>query len=182
MAVPSRFTVLSCLLLFAAACPSELPHPAVDATRHLCCNLRYERTTISDVNYQRGTLIPYGTPVRITRVTRKGVVFEAPGYPPITLLFRYGRRVLTLDDYLERVLQRQDPRPEVARRPLPIREAITQGRVVPGMTRADVLHAIGHPPVHRTPSLGAPEWRYWQNRWEEFVVRFDGDRVTAIGR
>jgi len=166
--------------LTIAACTQPLPHPLTDTTRHLCCNVRYERTTIADVNFQRGTLIPVGTPVRITRVTNKGVVFEAPGHPPITLVLKYGRRQLTLDEYLDRVLLQTDPRRELARLPRPTRQAIEAGRVEPGMTRRQVVMALGYPPAHRTPSLASPEWLYWQNRWEIFSVRFDGDRVTAV--
>lgn len=170
------------ILAVVAGCTTSLPHPWVDTTRHLCCNLHYERTTIADVNFQRGTLIPVGTPVRITRVTGKGVVFEAPGHPPITLLLRYGRRNLDLDRYLERVFVTEDPRARLARMPRDVRTAVEQSRVVPGMTKEQVLLSLGYPPAHRTPTLDAPEWHYWQNRWEEFVVRFDEDRVASVGR
>lgn len=169
-------------LVVAAGCATSLPHPYVDTVRYLCCNLHYERTTIADVNYQRGTAIPVGTPVRITRVTAKSVGFEAPGHPPITLLLRYGRRVLDLDAYLDRIFLTTDPRARVARLPPRVRAAIAESRVQPGMTREQVLLSIGYPPAHRTPTLESSEWRYWQNRWEEFVVRFDGDRVVSVGR
>jgi outer membrane protein assembly factor BamE (lipoprotein component of BamABCDE complex) len=165
-----------------AGCTTTIPHPWVGTTRHLCCNLRYERTTITDVNYQRGTLIPVGTPVQVTRVTNKGVVFEAPNHPPITLVLKYGRRQLSLDDYLDRILVATDPRRALARLPKRTRTAIEEGRVEPGMTREQVLMAIGYPPAHRTPTLSSPEWLYWRNRWETFTVRFKGDRVTSVSR
>jgi hypothetical protein len=58
--------------------------------------------------------------------------------------------------------------------------AIEQGTVEPGMTRADVLMALNYPPASRTPSLDASEWHYWHNRWKEYVVVFDGDRVARV--
>jgi hypothetical protein len=180
--LPSGRCVLTALLALAvlAGCATPLPHPYVGTTRYLCCNLHYERTKIADVNFQRGTLIPFGTSVRITQVTTKGVTFEAPGHPPITLLLRYGRRNITLDDYIDRIFVADDPRPRVARLPRRVRRAIEAGRVEPGMTRAQVLLALGYPPAHRTPTLDAPEWHYWRNRWEQFVVRFEGDRVASV--
>ena len=165
--------------LAAGGCAHPLPHPWTGTTRHLCCNLRYERTTITDVNFQRGTLIPVGTAVRVTRITSTAVVFEAPGHPPITLVLKYGRRRLTLDEYLDRVLLSTDPRRELARLPRPTRRAIEAAHLAAGMSRRHVLMAIGHPPAHRTPSLASPEWLYWQNRRETFTVRFDGERVVT---
>ena len=38
-----------------------------------------------------------------------------------------------------------------------IRIDITQGVVVPGMTRDQVLMALGYPPAHETPSLDSPQ-------------------------
>ena len=180
--MPHRRVLGLAALAAASACTTPLPHDFTDTTRHLCCNLHYEKTKISDVNFQRGTLIPLGTPVRITQVTAKGIVFEAPGHPPITLLLRYGRRTLTLDDYLAQVFLTADPRPELARLPRARREAVTQSRVEPGMSRDEVLMALGYPPAHRTPVLDASTWIYWQNRWQHFAVHFDADRVARVQR
>jgi hypothetical protein len=60
--------------------------------------------------------------------------------------------------------------------------AIEQGTVEPGMTKADVIMALNYPPASRTPSLDAPEWHYWRTRWNEYVVAFDGDRVSRVGQ
>jgi len=45
-----------------------------------------------------------------------------------------------------------------------------------------VLMSLGYPPVHRTPSLDAPQWTYWENRWVSYVVYFDGDKVSRVQR
>jgi hypothetical protein len=50
------------------------------------------------------------------------------------------------------------------------------------MTRDQVLMSLGYPPAHRTPSLDSPQWTYWQNRWQSFVVDFNGDKVDAVRR
>jgi hypothetical protein len=50
------------------------------------------------------------------------------------------------------------------------------------MTRDQVLMSLGYPPAHRTPSLSASTWTYWQNRWVTMVVAFEGDRVSRVVR
>src|SRR5262249_7111941 len=69
----SRTLVLVLALAASAACDRlrpapEVPNPLNGATRYLCCNLYYEKTTISDVAYQVGTKIPFGTRVHVEHV------------------------------------------------------------------------------------------------------------------
>jgi hypothetical protein len=180
----SRLAVLAVLAPLAAAVtgcvPPGPPNPAVGETRFLCCNLRYEKNAVTDVNYQVGTLIPVGTRAHITEAGGNRVTFEAEGHPPLTVVFKYGRKALSFDEYLDRLLVRDDPR-----RTLPagnVRALVEAGEVEPGMTRDQVIMALGYPPAHRTPSLSAPTWTYWQNRWITMVVAFDGDRVSRVVR
>ena len=60
------------------------------------------------------------------------------------------------------------------------KRAIMSGEVEVGMSRAAVLVALGYPPKHKTPSLQGNQWRYWRNRFNTFVVLFEGDKVKAI--
>src|SRR5207249_755126 len=49
-------------LVLASACKGpSVPHPLTSQTRYLCCNMRYEKPEVSDANYLKGTLIPFGT-------------------------------------------------------------------------------------------------------------------------
>ena len=194
---------LSLALTLVAACkPPAVPSPLVGQSRHLCCNLFYEKPSINDVNYQRGTMIPFGTPVEIQSVSGRTVHFQATGHPPIELQLRYGRKVLTMEQFLDRLFVVEDPharlrkvrvdktrgkktadrataaqRAEVQR----INEAIERAQVVPGMTRDEVLMAIGYPPAHRS-AITSNDWTYWENRVAEFYVRFDGDKVGQVQR
>lgn len=60
------------------------------------------------------------------------------------------------------------------------RNAILSGSVEPGMSKASVVVALGYPPKHRTASLYSNQWRYWQNRFNTFVVHFADDKVTHV--
>ncbi|MDZ7788850.1 MAG: hypothetical protein U5K73_12165 [Halofilum sp. (in: g-proteobacteria)] len=60
------------------------------------------------------------------------------------------------------------------------REAIEAGEIERGMSKDAVLVARGFPPAHETPSIRMDEWRYWNSGNDTRVVRFDGDRVSAV--
>ena len=179
--LPGLLALGALALGLVAACKGPaVPNPLNGQTRYLCCNLHYEKPHISDVNFQQGALIPFGTQVRILEVRGDSVKFEAAGNPPIQLDLRYGRKFIGFDQYLDRVFVTTDPRTHLKKVPAKVVKLIEQGSVEPGMTREQVLMALGYPPAHRTPNLDAPEWHYWQNRWHQFVVYFDGDKVSRI--
>jgi len=163
-----------------AACNAPLQSPFLGQTRYLCCNLHYDKTTITDVNYQVGTLVPLGTPVTITDVRQKSVTFEPQGQPPITLVLKYGRKQTTMDALFSRLFLTTDPRRGLARVPAKTRALIEVGDIANGMTKDEVVMALGYPPAHRTPSIDGAVWQYWQDRWHQFSVYFDGDRVTRF--
>ena len=50
-----------------------------------------------------------------------------------------------------------------------------------GMTREQVLMALGYPISSENPDLSADLWRYWMSSFAEFQVQFDGNgRVREI--
>jgi len=161
-----------------AACNQPVQSPFLGQTRYLCCNLHFEGTKITDVNYQVGTLIPVGTPVTITDVRQKSVTFAPQGMPPITLVLRYGRKATSMETLFSQLFLTTDPRKELARMPKETRALIEFGDIANGMTKAQVLMALGYPPAHRTASLESPVWNYWQDRWHQFSVFFEGGKVS----
>jgi hypothetical protein len=167
-------------LAVVTGCNQPVNSPFIGQTRYLCCNLHYEQTKITDVNYQVGTLVPLGTPVTITDVRQKSVTFTPQGQPPITLVLRYGRKQTSMDEVFSRLFLTTDPRKELKRIPAKTRALIEVGDIANGMTREQVLMALGYPPAHRTPTLDGPVWQYWQDRWHQFSVYFDGQRVSRF--
>jgi hypothetical protein len=157
--------------------------------RYTCCNIRYERPEITDVNYTTGALIPYGTRVQILEVKKNAVRFQPDGHPEMTLVYRHGRKIHPFEQYLDRIFLTDDPRRGMAttgKKKAPagskFAKSIENGLVEQGMTKDEVLKTLGYPPAHRTASLESPVWTYWRNRWETYVVYFDGDRVDRISR
>jgi hypothetical protein len=192
----SRASLVVATLALALACKGPaVPNPMTGETRYTCCNIHYEKTEITDVNYLTGAVIPFGTRVQILEVRKNSVKFQPEGQPPITLVLRHGRKVLAMDEYLNRLFLREDPHAKLST-PKPAkggkgaaaaetdktRKNIEQGVVDVGMTKEQVLMAVGYPPAHRTPSLQSPVWTYWSNHWSSFEVYFDGDRVSRVSR
>ena len=196
----ARACAVAFAVLVAIACKGPtVPHPMNGEMRYTCCNMHYEKPEISDVNYQKGALIPFGTRVQIIEVRHESVKFQPTGHPPITLVLKYGKEGgLTMDQLLERTFPREDPHAKLAKaapksgknpkgaKPAAdverTRKLIEQGVVEAGMTKDQVLMAKGYPPAHRTPSLDSPMWTYWENRWVTSEVYFDGDRVVRVNR
>lgn len=180
-----------------AGCPGpKVESPLSGQMRYTCCNIRYEKPEISDVNYQQGAIIPYGTRVQIIEVRKNEVKFLPVGHPEMTLVYKHGRKVYPFEQQLDRLFLADPPKmvstpaaaskskkkgAPAAAKPR-FEKQIEQGLVEPGMSRAEVLMALGYPPAHRTPSLEQPIWTYWRNRWDVFMVYFDGDKVDRIGR
>ena len=182
---------LALAALLAACKGPAVPHPMTNATRYLCCNLHYEKPEVSDANYLKGTLIPFGTRVQVLEVRKNTVKFQAEGHPPITLVLKYGKDAIGMDQYLELIFLREDPHAKLPKRGKDkkqaaaaehIRKLIEEGTVEPGMTKDEVITVLGYPPAHRTPSLSSPNWTYWANRWVTFEVYFDGDKVSRVQR
>jgi SmpA / OmlA family len=178
-----RWIGISGLLALAllAGCPAKrVPNALEGQSRYTCCNIRYEKDEINDANYQVGTIIPFGTRVQILEVGGDRVKFQAEGAPPITWFRRFGKDV-PMETYLSRLFLETDPKTKLSpKMPAKTRKLLEQGVVEPGMTRDQVLLSLGYPPAHRTPSLAVNSWHYWRNRFVQFDVYFDGDKVDRV--
>jgi len=180
-------TVLACVLAAAPlAALAQLPPPPPalpdPANGFLCCNMRTDGSWISDSNYFSidKKVIPLGTPVKALGYGRQRVYVEfADGKQAIGN--DYSRN-LNLTAFARRYIVAEDPRQKLAGYPPRIRKAIEAGRLVPGMTREQVIMAVGYPISSENPDLNAPVWRYWLSTWAEYQVMFGPDNlVKEIG-
>jgi hypothetical protein len=174
--------LLALVLMLPGCVGPVIPDARTGETRYLCCNLHYEKPKITDVTYQVGTMVPFGTQVKIVSVRRNAVEFQPVGYPTILMVLKAGDKQLTIDQLIDQWFVTNDPRRALKKVPAKRMKLIEQGIVDDGMTKTEVKTALGIPPAHRTPTLDSSEWHYWQNRWAEWVVYFDGDKVVRIQR
>lgn len=152
-----------------------------------CCNLRSDGSWISDINYAESGkyVIPLGTRAKVTGYGRYRVYVEIDGRSQ-TLGNDYSRD-LAPGEFAQRWVVTEDPHLKLAAWPPKIQTAVKTARVTLGMTREQVLMAVGYPITSENPHLDAPMWRYWLWTTQEFQVLFDdagrvkdvlGDKVT----
>ena len=90
-------------------------------------------------------------------------------------------RNLDLSAFAQRYIVAADPRKKIAGYSPKVRKAIETARVMPGMTREQVLMAVGYPVSSENPQLDAKVWRFWLSSFAEFQVIFGADgRVKEI--
>lgn len=147
---------------------------------YTCCNLHYENDWISDGNYASLPMIPAGTPIKVLSYGRNRAQVEIGG-KPMRLGHDYGRAQESTEQWVAKIVVQADPKTKIASYPAEVREAIQLGRVMPGMTKEQVLIAVGYPLTSETPSLDARVWRHWVTSFGEYQLNWGNDgRVEEI--
>lgn len=156
--------------LSATVSAQALPEPAEG---FLCCNMRTDGKWISDINYAEDgkTIIPAGTPIKALGYGRHRVNVEIKGGKQ-SIGNDYSRD-LDLPSFAKRYIVAADPTTKLSSYPPRIRRAIERSKLMPGMTREQVLMSVGYPVSSENPTLEAKTWRYWLSSFAEFQVVFD---------
>jgi hypothetical protein len=165
--------------LFAATAAWAQPLPE----GYLCCNMRSDGSWISDINYQESGkfVVPAGTPLKALGWGRYRVEVALPTLPQgRQWLGNDYSRDIAMDAFARRYIVREDPAAKLAGWPQKIQDAVTSARVTKGMSREQVLMALGYPISSETPHLDAKVWRYWLWTFSEFRVVF-GDDGLVLG-
>jgi hypothetical protein len=148
-------------------------------------NLFQERGVFRTTNYRKGVPIPINTPATLLAMDSNQAMLKDQA----TLKLLETGEQLIIENTPKHTL---DPMPVafakvVATSKVDLsqftdteRAAILAGEVKPGMSKKSVIAAIGYPPQNKTPSLDDNDWRYWENRFGTFVVRFKNDKVEKV--
>jgi hypothetical protein len=176
--VKTRALIPLLLAIAAAATPSVFAQRAVDPPLpqpegFLCCNMRGSGDWISDINYTDAgqQLIPLGSPTKVTGYGRHRVFVTIDGKRQA--IGNDYSRDLKPEVFARRYVVSEDPRTKLAGYPAKVRQAIQAGRIGRGMTREQVLMAVGYPISSENPRLDATTWRYWVSSFSEYQVVFD---------
>jgi hypothetical protein len=175
-----KLPVAASLLAFAICTPVAANAQTTDlGDAFLCCNMRTNGSWISDSNYMESgkTIIPFGTPAKFAGFGRYRVNIDIDGKRQ-SIGNDYSRD-LTMDVFARRYLVKDDPRPRVAAAPPKVRSAIQSARVTKGMTREQVLIALGWPISSENPHLDAATWKYWLWSFSPFTLHFDANGRLA---
>jgi hypothetical protein len=104
------------------------------------------------------------------------------GGPSYTIAFNYGRKQQSASQYFRYILRETNPMDTIRDASPTIAAAIRAGRLVQGMTKEQTLIARGYPPAHRTPSLEANEWIYYDTPGFVDRVVFADGKIQSVTR
>ena len=144
---------------------------------YTCCNLHYDKDYISDANWTHAAMIAAGAKIKVVSYGNNVANVEIDG-KPMRIGQDYGRKQESLEAFVSKLVVKANPHGKIDRYPEPVRAAIKEGKVIPGMTREQVIIAVGYPPTHKTESLDAKVWHHWQSRAGRFEVNWS-DKGTV---
>lgn len=187
-----RFWLLTAVVVAAAltACKNNETKPESNQTAEVakttsirtgyaCCNLHYEGDWISDSNLAQLAFIPAGTPISVKKIEDYRAYIDVNG-KPMRLGLDYGRELETTEQWVNKLVVLDDPKLKIAKFPPLIRKAIEAGKLVKGMSREQVIIAVGHPQTNENPRLEGPYWRYWWSSFGPYYVYWSGNKVSKI--
>lgn len=159
MRMPS-FPTTATLLLAAAlgGCATRLPEPVSGYT---CCNLHASGGWVSSGNVLGGSFVPAGQPAKADTIKRQYYVYGEVGGESYAFRNDSARSEQDTLVWLRRIIVAEDPRARMAHWSPAVRNAVGAGRVMPGMSRDQVIVALGYPSAEDTRDLDSPTWRYW---------------------
>jgi hypothetical protein len=146
---------------------------------YTCCNFHYDKDWISDANWRQLPMIPAGAKIKVLDYGSNRAAVEIDG-KPWRIGHDYGRREETLQQFIQKLVVQNDPKARIAKYPDRVRQAIHDGKVLPGMTREQAIIAVGYPPTHRTPSLEASVWNMWSTRAGRYEIHWSKGTVAKL--
>jgi len=146
---------------------------------YACCNLHYDGDWISDSNLAQLPFIAAGTPINVKKIDGYRAYVEVDG-KPMRLGLDYGRVQETTQQWVNKLVVLEDPKPKIAKFSPAIRKAIEAGKLMRGMNKEQVIIAVGHPQTNENPDLNGPYWRYWWSSFGPYYVYWAKGTVSKI--
>jgi len=163
------------LLLLAAFGPAAQvaaqTAPAAGQSGYTCCTFHHSGDWISDANWFIHPKIPAGTPIRVVAYGDWRVDVDIGGRR-MSLGLDYGRKQ-NLRTWAKLMILAEDPKERFDAWPASVQEAVKAGKVALGMTKEQVIAALGYPPAHATASLDTVQWKYWYSTHGTYLVSWD---------
>lgn len=141
--------------------------------------LQYEKNRYRTTNYRRGFLLPINTEVKLIDIDSKSITVQIVSSGKELLIENVEKH--TNEDTIQAFEKLFAPvKVNLAQFNVLGQKQIKTGTVVPGMRKQAVIAAIGYPPAIGTPSLEQDQWKYWNSRFNTFIVHFKNGRVSKI--
>lgn len=146
---------------------------------YACCNLHYSGDWISDSNLAQLPFIAAGTPISVKKIDGYRAYVEIDG-KPMRLGHDFGRAEETTEQWVSKIVVLEDPKPKIAKFAPAVRNAIAKGQLMKGMSKEQVIMAVGHPQTNENPKLDGPYWRYWWSSFGPYYVYWAKGSVSKI--
>ena len=143
-----------------------------------CCNLHYEKDWISDGNYSGLPMLPAGIPIKVLSLGRHKA-YALVGGNKMRLGHDYGRDQESLEQWIRKIVVEENPATRIASYPTDVQAAIREGHICIGMTKEQVIVAIGYPITSDTSSTDASLWHHWVSSFEEYKLLWSPDGMLG---
>lgn len=158
----------------AAASTASAGAQSVGENRFACCNLRHEKSWMSDRPILARPFVPVGTRVKIVDFGRNRVHVEIEG-KRFTAGIEHGDFGGTRETFANTLFVSHDPLVRLATFEPAVQSAIRAGRIRLGMTREQVVMALGH------PRFEFARWTYLATEDGGFELDWDAEgRLSVI--
>jgi hypothetical protein len=152
---------------------------------YTACNFWYEKPDrMYSTGYQRGALLPAGSEVKdVSRSSRKLEFTDVKQNIKFSVEFISKHHPgVSADQWIDRVLTPRDFAALTKGLTASEIKAIREGKVQAGMSKKAVLVSVGYPPEVGTTSTDSDTWKYWRDRFRNYVVQFSNGKVTSSGQ
>lgn len=163
---------------------SVTPDPAIvkamEGAAYITANLRYDGDWISDAPLVGLPFVPAGARMKVVEYRKDRAIVLIDGRKMrVGVDHQTGE---TIQQLIARLTSADDPRPKIAAWPEDLRAAVSAGRVLQGMTREQVVTALGRPRIDLVRSLEQAEWSYQLHAddSEIFLVFNEGGRLNLV--
>ncbi len=185
-----KFKVVVLMALMAVAtllsCGGRSPQSQlVDMTLFAQSTMFASRGVVSPANYRVDVPIPAGAPITVLSVNPKVIQFRVNETGQTFQFINHRSTGMGIEMAFDDFFGTEDPSARIAALDEEKRIATLEGRAISGMTKEEVLMAVGPPPRNETPTTEANTWRYWRNRFTKFNIHFvngvvvDGEPAPA---
>ena len=147
-----------------------------EVTTFICCNLRYDDDWIGDTAYASLPFVPAGAKVRFVDWgrNRANVLIEGRKMS----IGVEEPKLRTREQYFQKTVVSENPAAVITTWAADVQAAVRAGKVMPGMTREQVIVSLGFPRPDVTRNLDALEWAYWAGENEEFSLVWGDDGLV----
>lgn len=148
-------------------------------------NIFYQEGIIKSANYIMGGCIYINTKVKILRVANNKIRFEVfdsdekiqPNIS-ITIVNEPAYSGVDIQGVFKRTFSEKPV--DIGKYESDILNGYLHNKVIKGMSKDDVIKALGYPPAHKTPYLDLDYWRYWLGKYDTYIIKFENGVVTGF--